>query len=322
MADQDSQDINQMMSETAEVEVARPRKSRFLWVVLGCVVVGVGLGVFVYQQSIKSTVKPSATPKPTAITSLPSPIESPVTPDISLVQPQPKTVSFPKAGEVRVYYQSTIWMPLGMILKDTAGTHNLAIATGTPTTQMKILDTGYVLTGPTTITIDSFLGDDRSKLSIGWAKPVSNKCGFNGFGVIDITQDVTFATAQAKGQPIVSVQCWGDYSPNPTDTSALDFNDYVLIWSYTPVAGSTSPSPSPSSSPTTSPSPSPSPSASVMASVTPTPTPTPTPSSSPRVVIPDTTDGVPVTGVFEVTVASVSMGLIFLVLGLFGLIAL
>ena len=57
-------------------------------------------------------------------------------------------------------------------------------------------------------------------------------------------------------------------------------------------------------------------------SPTPTPTPTPTPDVSPRVAMPDTSQGTPVTGVFEVTVASVSLGLILLMLGLFGLLAL
>jgi hypothetical protein len=61
-----------------------------------------------------------------------------------------------------------------------------------------------------------------------------------------------------------------------------------------------------------------SPSASAKASVTPTPS----PSASPRVTMPDTTDGTPVTGVFEVTVGTISVGLILLLLGVFGLLVL
>jgi hypothetical protein len=38
MADQDAQDINQMMSATADVVTTTPKKSKFLWIVLGCVV--------------------------------------------------------------------------------------------------------------------------------------------------------------------------------------------------------------------------------------------------------------------------------------------
>lgn len=340
MAEQDAQDINQMMSASPEVSVTAPKKSKLLWVVLGCVVVGIGLGIFVYQQSIQSVVKPSVTPKPTPVTTKPAPVASPETPGISLVEAEPKTVSFPKAGEVRVYYLVGGWMSMGMKLKEGATTKDLTIPSGAPTTLMKVFDTGYVLTGPTTITMDTFLGDDATKLSIGWAKPVANKCGFNGFGVVDITSYINFATEQASGEPIVSVQCWGDYSPNPNDTSSKDFNDYTLIWSYVPSA--TTPSPSPSSSvaasvaPSTSPSvapsasvrasasPSPSiaasPSPSALASTTSTATPTPTP--SPRVVMPDTSEGTPVSGVFEVTVGAVSVGLVLLLLGLFGLLVL
>jgi hypothetical protein len=38
--------------------------------------------------------------------------------------------------------------------------------------------------------------------------------------------------------------------------------------------------------------------------------------------MPDTSEGTPVTGVFEVTVATVSIGLLLLVLGLLGLLVL
>lgn len=283
MTDQDAKDINNMMSATSDMAVSVPKKSKFVWIVLLCVVIGIALGIFVYQRSLR-TIVPSPTPRSAVVTPVPSPIPSPVVPVVNLVQPEPKTISFPKAGEIRVYYEANGWLPLGIELTDSAGVHNLSVPAGNPNTQMKVFDTGYTLTGPTTISIESFLGTDNNLMSIGWAKPDANKCGFNGFGVVDITPDVTFATAQAQGEPIVSVQCWGDYSPNPNDTSALDFNDYFLIWSYTPVAGSTSP--------------------------------------SPRVTMPDTSEGTPVTGIFEVTVGTVSLGLILLVLGLFGLLAL
>lgn len=323
MPDQAAQDIAQMSSASPEIPVADkpPKKSYLLWVVLGCVVVGVGLGVYVYQQSLKPAPKPSATPRASVAPKVsPSPLASPVTPGITLVEPEPKTVSFPKAGKLRVYYNSSGWMPLGIILKDASGGDSFTIGSGTPSTPMKILDTGYELLGPTTVTIDSYLGSNSSQLSIGWAKPVSNKCGFNGFGVIDIAANVTWATEQAKGEPIVSVQCWGDYSPSPDDTSSKDFNDYTLIWSYTP-AGTTS-SPSPSASSTASPSPSasaavsPSPSPSVVAEASVAPSP------SSRAAMPDTSEGVPVTGVFEVTVGTISVGVILLILGLLGLLVL
>lgn len=174
MSDQDSQDINQMMSETAGVDVAKPRKSKFVWVVLGCVVVGVGLGVFVYQRS--TVPAPSIKPTPRPVATVAPPVASPVvTPSAS-------------------------------------------------------------------------------------------------------------SSASVTPSPVV------------------------------PQINVVTPSASSSASPSASRAASPSPSASV--------TPTPTPNTSPRVAMPDTSQGTPVTGVFEVTVASVSLGLIFLMLGLFGLLAL
>jgi hypothetical protein len=326
MADQDAQDITQMNTSTPEIPVAagKPRKSYLLWIVLGCVVVGVGLGVFVYQRSLAPVAKPSPTPKTAVATPKPtvspvaSPLASPVTPNVSVVNAQPKTVAFPKAGKLRVYYQNGGWSPLGIILKDASGEETFQIPSGQPSGAMKILDTGYELLGPTTVTIDTYLGSNSSQLSVGWATPASNKCGFNGYGVVDIASYVSYATAQANGEPLVSVQCWGDYSPDATDPSSKDFNDYTLVWSYTPSGSSASPSPSgsasASSSPTASPSVSPSPSVAAAASPTPTP--------STRAAMPDTSDGVPVTGVFEVTVGTVSIGLVLLLLGLFGLLVL
>lgn len=326
MAEQDAQDIASMNSVGSDIPVmsATPKKSYLIWIVLACVVVGVGLGVYVYQQSLAPASKVSPTPKATTTASqkpavVSSPIASPLAPGINAVEAQPKTISFPKAGKIRLYYSIGGWSALGVILTDSAGTHEFTIPAGDPGTAMKILDTGYALTGPTTVTMNSYLGTDKTKLSLGWATPAANKCGFNGFGVVDIAGLVSYATAQANGEPLVSTQCWGDYSPNPADTSSKDFNDYTVIVSYTPPNGA-SPSPSgsaaASASPTATPTPSPSPSPSNTAGTTVTPTP------SPRAAMPDTSDGVPVTGVFEVTAGTVSVGLILLVLGLLGLLAL
>lgn len=340
MADQDAQDLTQMMSATGEVGVTKtPRKSKFIWIVLGCIVVGVGLGIVVYQQSTKTVTPPptiKVTPAPLAT---PSPIGSPVTPGVSLVEPLPHTVSYPKAGKVRIYYVyfpgGASWKPLGINVVNGAATKLFTAPGGAVSTPMQIVDTGYALPGPATLTIDTYLDTNSTQLGLGWAAPVSNQCGFNGFGVINVADLVTWATAQSAGEPIVSVQCWADWSPNPRDTSAKDFNDYFLIWSYTPSASaspstaasaspSTAASSSPSTSPSISPSPSPSPSPSRAASPSPSSSSisaaTPTPSA--RVAMPDTTGGTPVTGIFEVTVGTVSVALILMVVGLFGLLVL
>ncbi len=337
MSEQDAKDINQMMANTAEVAVGKPRKSKFGVMVVLCIVLGIGLGIFVYQKSL---TPPAKTPvaKPSPVSSPLAAVPSPVVPHISIVNAEPKTVDFPKAGKIRAYYVVGGWMPLGMTLTDAAGKHSLKIPAGDPGTLMKVYDTGYSITGPTTISMETFLGEDATKLSIGWAKPVSNKCGFNGFGVVDIAQYITWATEQAKGEPIVSIQCWGDYSPNPTQTDAKDFNDYTMIWSYTPSGTTSSPSPSASAAASASPSPSPSPSPSRSASPSPSssalssPSPSPSRSASPslspsaspspRVSMPDTSGGTPVTGVFEVTVGTLSIGVLLLGVGLLGLLVL
>lgn len=339
MSMENARDISQMNGAETEIPIAQPRKKLgLLWVVLGCVVVGVTLGIVVYQQSITPTKKPvtksSSAPKPSSITSA-SPLPSPEVPDISVVNAQPKTVTFPKAGKVRIYYQggaqNTNWLALGILIKNASGVASTyTIPAGKSTTPMQILDTGLDVAASETLTINSYWGTDASKLSVGWASPVSSKCGFNGFGQVSIASIVTWATEQSKGEPLVSTQCWGDYSPNANDTSSKDFNDYTLIVSYTPAGVS----PTPISSPATS----------IAPSSTPTPTPTPTstprpsvvassspvagtalltsPTPSVRTTLPDTSEGVPVTGVFEITVGTVGVGLLLLVLGLAGLLVL
>lgn len=348
MVDQDAQDITQMNPELSEVPVvsAKPRKSYLLWIVLSCVVVGVGLGVFVYQRSLAPVAIPSPTPRPTVAATqkpsvvaspLASPLASPIKPGINLVEAVPNTVTFPKAGNLRIYYGHNS-LALGVIVTNGGVSQTFQIPAGSNSTTPTVYDTNYAVTAGETLTITSYLGTNSSQLSIGWADPVSNKCGFNGFSIMDIAPELTLVTQQSGSEPIVSVQCWGDYSPNPKDTSALDFNDFVLFWSYTPSSASVSPSPSASATDTPSPSPSASatdtPSPSPSPSISPSPSPSPssssdstvaaaaTPTPSARAAMPDTTNGMPVTGVFEVTVGTVSVGLIFLVLGLFGLLAL
>lgn len=335
MEDQDAKDINQMMSAQPEVPLSvAPKKSRLLWVVLSCVVVGVGLGVVVYQQSIKP-LPVTSTPRPTAtaVTTIPSPVGSAAPAGVNQVTPMTMGVDFPKAGKLRVFYHNLIATNvINVIMKGgVTSTASLPIESGVST--MGKADTGYTLTAPANLKFDTYLGSNSTELAIGWTNPVGNKCGFNGFGQVDISSYVAYATTAAAGEPIVSVQCWADYSPTgPSDSSSLDFNDYLLIWTYTPPVGasaspSTAASANPSVSPSPSPSRSPSPSPSPTPSRSPSPSPTnyyasPTPTPSARAAMPDTSNGTPVTGVFEVTVGTMSVGLILLVLGLLGLLAL
>lgn len=336
MADQDAQDINQMMSASPEVAVKAPRKSMFAWIVLGCVIMGVGLGVVVYQQSLAPAVKPSPTPKAIVPTPTPTPIPSPVLPQTNTVTPVANTMTFPQTGKIRVFSDLN---NLTLVITITTGgvTKTLTLpnrATNT-TTPMNFSDSSFEVTAGSVGTIEAYLNSTSDVKMGGWILPTDGtKCGANGFGIVDNATKITFAeTKLTSGQTIFAKQCWADQI-NPADPSSYDFNDFFLAWSY--ATGSTlaspspsasaspaaSPSPSASSSPSPSPSLSPSPSPSVAASPSPSAAAVVSPSPSARAAMPDTTDGVPVTGIFEVTVGTVSVGLILLVLGLFGLLAL
>lgn len=177
MADQDAQDINQMMSASSDVMVAPKKRSMLVWIVLGCVVLGVGLGIVVYTQSTKPAPVVKSTPRPTvvAVVASPTPKISPMTSPVATVSASPVTPQ------------------------------------------------------------------------INVVNPV-NSTGSGGLG--------------------------GPASASPS------------------------------------------------ASVRPSVSPSPSPSPSTRAAMPDTSEGVPVTGVLEVTVATVSIGILLLTIGLFGLLAL
>lgn len=321
MAEQDAQDINQMMSATADVAVSAPKKSKFLWIVLGCVVVGVGLGVAVYQQSLKSTVKPTVTPKPTTTTVKPSPIASPVaspvTPQTNEVTPVANTITFSKAGKIRVYSDLSLTQVITIVTGGQTKTLTLPARAVSATTPMNYSDSTFDVAAGSVGTISVYLNSTSGTKMRGWMSPADLKtCGANGATVTNKSAELAYVQSKLGGESIYSYQCWED------DDTPGEFNDFYMLWTYVPSTASptASASTTASASPTASKSPSPSPSASAKASTSPSTTATPTP--SPRVAMPDTSDGTPVTGVFEVTVGTISVGLILLVLGLFGLLAL
>ena len=126
MADQDAQDINQMMSASADAVIKPPKKSMMLWIVLGCMVVGVGLGIFVYQQSLTPVSKVKPTPKPSVVVSE-SPIPSPEVPEIDVINPVPNNMTFPKKGRLRVYYMLTNDTPIDIVLDITINNVKISI---------------------------------------------------------------------------------------------------------------------------------------------------------------------------------------------------
>ncbi|MEI8232471.1 MAG: hypothetical protein WCG44_01885 [bacterium] len=342
MADQDAQDINQMMSASSEVPIKKPKKSMFLWVVLGCVVVGVGLGVVVYQQSVKTTIKPSPTPKVAVVpTATPvAVIPSPVTPTTNVVQPVENTITFPEAGKLRVFTDlSKLQVFLTITINGSKKTLTIPNKELSATNLMTYADSTFEVKAGDKATIELFLNSATGPKMGGWILPTEAElCGPTGMVQVDRTPQLNWAKANlATGKIIYAKQCWAD-DIDPKDPTSYDFNDFYLIWSYAPstttassspaasssTVASASPSPSSSATASTSPSPSPSlrasPSPSVRASTVATTSVTPTP--SPRVAMPDTSEGTPVTGIFEVTVGTISVGLILLILGLFGLLAL
>lgn len=323
MSEQDSKDIGQMMSTANEPVVSKPKKSKFLWVVLGCVVVGVGLGVAVYQQSVSV---PTPTPKPT-VRPTPVPLASPITPDTNAVTALPNTMTFPQSGKLRVFSDlNNVTLVITMVINGQTKTITMPNRVVDATKKMNFTDATFDVTAGSIGTINAYLNTTSGPKMSGWVAPsTANKCGVNGGSVNDMTAKLTFVESNlATGSTIFAKQCWAD-SAVAGDPSSDDFNDFFLAWSY---ASATTGSPSPSTSPAASASPASSPSSAASASPvaskspSPTPSPTPTPSASARVVMPDTSEGTPVTGVFEITVGTISVGLILLVLGLFGLLAL
>jgi hypothetical protein len=326
MADQDAQDINQMMSATSDVVIGKPKKSMFIWVVLGCVVVGVGLGVVVYQQSVKTIIKPSPTPKVAVIATpkpslLASPIPTPVTPETNLITEVPNVITFPESGKIRVFNDlNNIQLVITLTIAGTKKTLTIPNKTLNAATPMTFADSTFDVTAGSTASVSANLNSAAGPKMGGWIIPAAGEiCGANTGGKTNASTKLAFAlTKLASGATPYAKQCWAD-DIDPKDPSSYDFNDFYMVWGYVP-GSIVSPSPSATSSTAASPSPSASVRASASPSVSASSTATPTP--SPRVVMPDTSEGTPVTGIFEVTVGTVSVGLLLLILGLFGLLAL
>ncbi len=334
MSAQDAVDIVQMNSLSGGIPVSGggKKKSGLLWIVLGCMIVGVGLGVFVYQQSLSTSSKPMPTPKasraPIASPSTIAPI-APVPPTTNEVTTAGNTVNFPKKGKLRIYHTlNNVQLVLQIVINGSTKSITLpakGISTATP---MNFADSSFEVEAGSTGTVTAFLNSTSGPQLKGWVDPMdmtSNKkeCGTNNQNVANNELELAYVNTKLLGENIFEYQCWED------DDEPGEYNDLYMLWTYAPA--SATPTPSAVSSPSPSATASVSPSPSVRASTTPTPSPSVkassvatavTPTPSPRVSMPDTTEGVPVTGVFEITVGTVSVGLILLVLGLFGLLSL
>lgn len=332
MSVQDAQDIVQMNSLSGEVPIAAggKKKSSLLWIVLGCVVVGVGLGVYVYQQSLSPAPKPTPTPKATVKPPTPSVapvVPEPTQPSTNQVTPAANTMTFPKKGKLRIYHDlNNIQMVIQIVINGSTKTITLPNKSVSTSTLMNFADSSFEVEAGSVGTVKAFLNSTSGPQLRGWVEANDKKkCGSNGGSVLNWENKLDFITPKLAGESIFAYQCWED------DDTPGEFNDLYMVWTYAPATSTVSPSPASSTSP--------SPSASVKASASPSPSGSKSPSPSPsvkastaatvaspspsvRAAMPDTSEGVPVTGVFEVTVGTVSVGIVLLLLGLLGLLTL
>jgi len=174
------------------------------------------------------------------------------------VLPLANTVTFPKAGTVRIYYTDftkigSSYGQMKMVFKS-GSTEKTAILPGGPLVspaKMEFLDTTIAVAAGDSFTVTQFYGAGNTQYaSLGWIAPSGGKCGPAGHA--DVAAMIAWAAAQ--GETLVDQECWADsaYDQPPE----YDYNDFFTILSYVPAAGT--PSPSPSASPGGSASPNPS----------------------------------------------------------------
>lgn len=333
MSAQDASDIVQMGSLGSQIPVggASKKKGGLLWVVLGCVVVGVGLGIFVYQQSLA----PAPTPAPRAsrapVASQAPVIPSPTAPATNVVSPVSNVVTFPKKGKLRIYHNlDNIQIVMQIVINGVTKTITLPNKASTASVPMNFADSSFEVEAGSTGTVTAYLNSTSGPKLRGWVPPMDDnnkkECGVPGGQIANNEEHIAYVKARLAGESIFEYQCWED------DDVPGEFNDVYMVWTYAPTTATVSPSPSAAASVSPSPSASvkasASPSPSVAASKSPSPSPSAaagtvsSPSPSARATMPDTSEGVPVTGVFEITVGTVSVGLLLLILGLLGLLSL
>ena len=345
MSEQDAQDITQIMGAgqglpNIPIKTNTGKTPSLLWVVLGCVVVGVGLGVVVYQRSL---APPPLPPTPSTM-----PIASPQAPTVNAVDKtmSSNVITFPQAGTVRILYDQlkpgTIVPTIPTLITLTSQTGSVSVTTpaSAGATPMAILDTGLKVVAGDQVTVRAYTQNNTAQPAMGWVSPnADNTCGKNGFALLSIANALAWAQTAQGSLPLVTQMCWSEYNPTPDkDTSAWAFNHFFVILTYVPTGATVSPTPSPTPSPSPSPSPSPTPSPTTTASPTMSPSPTPSPTVTPtptptsggtttstgtsRVAMPSAGSALPVAGVFEVTEGTIGAGILLIFLGALGLLLL
>jgi len=143
--------------------------------------------------------------------------------------------NFPKAGQLRVYYKDFLGGPgFNMLITKNGVSKSFSL----PGYQgQTMLDTGIQVALGDLITVDLVEADADGGECVGWIAVQDNKCGSglpdgNGghYQIIDVSQWINWANQ--AGEPLVSRQCWGDW---PEWSGDLDFEDFLLVFSYAPV---------------------------------------------------------------------------------------
>jgi len=182
----------------------------------------------------------------------------------------PSNVVFSKQGKVRFYYYY-IYNDLTRLIriKHRGETKSFRVRESN-----NPVDTGIEVDAGDSINIEVFEGSGYTKKAYGWKNiNADNTCGKEPYARDNVSwqrQD-----AASAGKPLESIQCWSDWEPEVHPV--LDFNDFLLIFSYEP---GVEPEPSPESSPESTPTPEASPESSPES--TPTPEASPEPSFPPK----------------------------------------
>jgi len=132
-----------------------------------------------------------------------------------------QSVEFPKDGEVRFYYFAGGGRLIKLKYKDKVHEY---ITSQNQSGQH--IDTDIVVASGDKMTIEVYEGSGFNKKAYGWIPaPEDKKCSGR-----DVTVDEE--AVLSKGESIVLTQCWNDWENynNPN----MDFNDFVIIFSYTP----------------------------------------------------------------------------------------
>ena len=133
------------------------------------------------------------------------------------------TVTFPEAGEVRVYYFGLdVTSGMSMELSYNNQTKEIAkISNG------KYIDTGVTVAAGGAVQEKVYDSPNFQYPAYGWIPGDDGLCMND-----DISAYIN--TAEAYGKTLVSIQCWANFD---SASEGEDYDDYVVILSYVPAQG-------------------------------------------------------------------------------------